>query len=99
VRPRIRLAIRRRPADGGPGLHVRGWVRPHVRSVILDVHRRRQDGGWRRIARWRVRLANGAFDVQVPVPSSGRYRVRVSALQDGRLVATPPSQALVHIRG
>ena len=68
------------------------------RSVILDVHRRRADGGWRRIARWRVRLANGAFDVQVPVPSSGRYRVRVSAAQEGRLVATPPAQALVHIR-
>lgn len=99
VRPRIRLAIRRRPADGGPGLHVRGWVKPHVRSVILDVHRRRADGGWRRIARWRVRLANGGLDVQVPVPSSGRYRVRVSAAQDGRLVATAPAQALVHIRG
>jgi hypothetical protein len=37
--------------------------------------------------------------VQVPVPSSGRYRVRVSAQQDGRLVAIPPAQALVHIRG
>jgi hypothetical protein len=46
-----------------------------------------------------VRLANGAFDVQVPVPSSGRYRVRVSAAQDGRLVATAPAQALVRIRG
>jgi hypothetical protein len=96
VEPRVRMAVRARDTEQGRGLRAQVWVRPHVRAVILDVHHR-VDGRWRRVVRWRVRLRNGACDLHVPVPGPGRYRVRVTAAQSGRLAAVPPAQALVRV--
>ena len=85
---RITVASRVRfYADKTPG-HLRGFVRPVLTAVPVQIQSQDATGAWTTVATTTVD-ANGDFDAALPL-AAGVYRARVAAAQGFAAGVTPP---------